>query len=80
MKVMKFLYWLIIALVCLLVLSVIRHQLSLRSEAKLRDPMGQLIEVDGHNMSVYQTGSGDHTLVFLSGGGTCSPILDYKSK
>lgn len=30
-------------------------------------------------MSVYREGSGDTTLVFLSGGGTCSPILDFKS-
>lgn len=30
-------------------------------------------------MSVYTEGEGDKTLVFLSGGGTCSPILDFKS-
>ena len=30
-------------------------------------------------MSVYAEGEGKHTLVFLSGGGTCSPILDFKS-
>ena len=38
-----------------------------------------MISVDGNNMSVYKEGSGDKTLVFLSGGGTCSPILDFKS-
>lgn len=30
-------------------------------------------------MSIYVEGSGSRTLVFLSGGGTCSPILDFKS-
>ena len=30
-------------------------------------------------MSIYVEGSGSKTLVFLSGGGTCSPILDFKS-
>ena len=35
--------------------------------------------MNGHNMSVYTEGEGDKTLVFLSGGGTCSPILDFKS-
>lgn len=30
-------------------------------------------------MSVYTEGEGDKTLVFMSGGGTCSPILDFKS-
>ena len=41
--------------------------------------MGKIVEVNGHNMSVYTEGEGDKTLVFLSGGGTCSPILDFKS-
>ena len=30
-------------------------------------------------MNVYTEGSGDVTLVFMSGGGTCSPVLDFKS-
>lgn len=42
-------------------------------------PLGELVEVNGYNMSVYTEGSGDKTLVFMSGGGTCSPILDFKS-
>jgi len=45
----------------------------------LRTPLGQLVEVDGHKMSVYAEGSGDKTLVFLSGSDTPSPILDFKS-
>ncbi len=42
-------------------------------------PLGRMVEVDGHNMSVYTEGAGGKTLVFMSGGGTCSPILDFKS-
>ncbi len=38
-----------------------------------------MVEVDGHQMSVYTEGTGETTLVFMSGGGTCSPILDFKS-
>lgn len=30
-------------------------------------------------MSIYIEGEGETTLVFMSGGGTCSPILDFKS-
>ena len=30
-------------------------------------------------MSVYSEEVGDETIVFMSGGGTCSPILDFKS-
>ncbi|MDE7294450.1 MAG: alpha/beta hydrolase, partial [Oscillospiraceae bacterium] len=35
--------------------------------------------VNGHNMNVYTEGEGDVTVVFMSGGGTCSPVLDFKS-
>ena len=48
-------------------------------EKELRLPLGQMVEVDGNNMSIYVEGTGDTTLVFMSGGGTCSPILDFKS-
>ena len=48
-------------------------------EAPLREPLGEIAEVDGHNMSVYIEGSGDETIVFLSGGAMPSPILEYRS-
>ena len=38
-----------------------------------------MVEVNGHRMHVYTEGRGDVTLVFMSGGGTCSPTLDFKS-
>lgn len=38
-----------------------------------------MVTVDGHSMSVYTEGKGHSTLVFLAGGGTASPILDFKS-
>jgi len=46
---------------------------------KLLNPIGQFVEVDGKNMNVYIEGSGNKTIVFLSGGGTASPVLDFKS-
>lgn len=55
------------------------HRLQLHREAPLRAPLGQLVEVNGHQISLYTEGQGDKALVFLSGGGTCSPILDFKS-
>lgn len=66
-------------IVLLLLVSFIRHQVCLRKEAEYRAPLGELVEVDGHRMSVYTEGEGAHTLVFLSGGGTSSPILDFRS-
>ena len=57
----------------------INHLIRLKNESELRLPLGQIVEVDGYNMSVYIEGNGDTTLVFMSGAGTCSPILDFKS-
>ena len=69
----------IAAVFMLLFIIYIDHQVHLKKEAELRLPLGQMVEVDGHNMSIYVEGTGDTTLVFMSGGGTCSPILDFKS-
>ena len=72
---------LIIITLLIVVLSAIyiNHLIRLKKESELRLPLGQLVEVDGHDMSVYIEGDGDTTLVFMSGAGTCSPILDFKS-
>ena len=40
---------------------------------------GEMVEVDGHKMKVYQKGEGKHTLVFMAGYKTTSPILDFKA-
>lgn len=37
-----------------------------------------LVTVNGHSMNVYTTGKGSDTIVFLSGAGVCSPVLEYK--
>ncbi len=76
---MKIVCIIIASLIILLLIVYINHQVHLKMETELRSPLGQIVEVDGHNMSVYIEGTGDMTLVFMSGGGTCSPILDFKS-
>ena len=63
----------------LLLIIYINHQVRLKAETELRSPSGQMVEVGGHDMSIYVEGTGDTALVFMSGGGTCSPILDFKS-
>lgn len=78
-KVMKVIIILLIAFIIVLVAIYINHRIQLNKEEALRTPLGKLVEVDGHQMSVYVEGNGDKTIVFLSGGGTCSPILDFKS-
>lgn len=62
-----------------MLICFVYHRYSLKAEKELREPLGQLIDINGNNMSIYVEGSGSKTLVFLSGGGTCSPILDFKS-
>ena len=63
----------------LLLLCFVNHRIQLKREEPLFSPLGELVEVDGGRMSVYADGEGENTLVFLSGSGTCSPILDFKS-
>ncbi|MDE6747212.1 MAG: alpha/beta hydrolase [Oscillospiraceae bacterium] len=57
----------------------INHRIRLAKEAKTMSVMGTPVTVNGHTMNVYSEGDGDVTLVFMSGGGTCSPVLDFKS-
>lgn len=78
-KAVKALLILLTILVIVLAGIYANHRLQLHKEAPLRAPLGQLVEVNGHKLSLYTEGQGDKTLVFLSGGGTCSPILDFKS-
>ena len=61
------------------IISLVRHKVCSSREKDLLTPLGELVEVNGPKMSVYTEGDGDKTLVFMFGGGTCSPILDFKS-
>lgn len=78
-KALKVILIIIAVIAVLLLVIFINHQIHLKNESELRSPLGKIVEVDGHNMSVYIEGEGETTLVFMSGGGTCSPILDFKS-
>lgn len=78
-KIMKVVIVLVVGLIVALVAIYINHRIRLNKEEVLRTPLGELVEVDGHQMSIYVDGNGDKTVVFMSGGGTCSPILDFKS-
>ena len=55
------------------------HQLSLQKENKLLVPLGKKVVVNGHQMNIYVQGEGSETIVFLSGAGIASPILDFKN-
>ena len=76
----KILLGLLILLAVFLIVMTIYNQIMLKKNKELyKTPLGQLVEVDGHNMSIYTEGEGPHTIVFMSGWGTSSPILDFKA-
>lgn len=66
-------------IIIFIIISYINHKTHLSKEGGLFVPNGQMVEVNGHYMHVYTEGKGDIALVFMSGGGTSSPVLDFKS-
>ncbi len=78
-RTMKIFLIILFSVVVFSIISYINHTEKLKKESSLRTPIGSLVEVNGNNMSVYVEGDGPKTLVFMAGGGTCSPILDFKS-
>lgn len=70
----------IFGLVALIIFaSYMNHQIQLSKEDERFKPPGHVVDVNGHEMHVYTEGAGEETLVFMSGGGTSSPVLDFKS-
>ena len=62
-----------------IVFSYINHRIQLSKEDERFISVGQQVNVNGNFMNVYSEGDGETTLVFMSGGGTSSPVLDFKS-
>ena len=59
--------------------TFIFHRISLEKEQASLTPVGEQVLVNGHQMNVYVEGDGPETIVFLSGAGIASPILDFKN-
>ena len=64
-----------------MLISFVNHKIKLKKEDKLFNANGKIVEVNNHNINVYISGNSnsDITLVFMSGAGTCSPTLDFKT-
>ena len=74
----RILLGILIILLAFILVMFIYHRIMLHKEKPLLEsPLGQMVEVDGNQMSIYTEGEGDHTLVIMSGGGEVSPILGY---
>ena len=62
-----------------LIIVKIWNEIAVNQEKKLlEDHPGEFVEIDGRNMNIYVEGDGDHTIVFMSGWGTESPIYDFR--
>ena len=80
MKKFKLWSWIVCGFLLLFLgTTFVFHQFSLRNESKLLTPIGKQVTVNGHQMNVYIKGEGSETIVFLSGAGIASPILDFKN-
>ena len=78
-KISKVMLIILIILVAFFLGVFLYHKIMLNKEKPLiSEPLGTMVEVDGGKMCVYTEGDGEHTIVFMSGYGTPSPILDFK--
>ena len=79
-KIGKILLGIVVAAAVLLLGTFVYDKICLASEKDLLENQiyGQKVEVDGHRMSVYVSGEGKHTLVFMAGSGDSGPIFSFK--
>lgn len=77
----KFLMIVFGAIFALLLISLVYHRFMLSREKDKLQPLGKIVDLPQGRMSIYDSGpaEGQDTLIFLPGGGTCSPILDFRS-
>ena len=75
----RILLGLLSAVLVLLACTYIFNKIMLPSDRKLIDnqQISQMVEVESKKMSLYVSGEGDHTLVFLAGSGATAPVLDF---
>ena len=78
-KVSKVLFVIFIFITLLILASLSLNCVMESKENGKLSQIGQKVSLKDGDMSIYSEGNGDKTLVFMAGGGTCSPILDFKS-
>ncbi|WP_242985409.1 alpha/beta fold hydrolase [Vallitalea okinawensis] len=81
---MKFLKWVvkllrigIIAVIVLTLAALVYEKAAEYADSKKYEPPGKIIDVDEQKMHIYAEGTGDVTVVFVSGLGTPSPYIDF---
>ena len=82
LKIIGIIFIVLVLFILLVILIIfINHKIKLKKEENSFKTNGQIVEVNNHNINVYISGNpnSDITLVFMSGAGTCSPTLDFKT-
>lgn len=61
--------------------SYVNHCVKLNEEEKYLKSDGVTVNVNNHKMNVYVSGNSEseYALIFMSGAGTCSPTLDFRT-
>ena len=54
---LRVLLWIVAVIVILILICFVYHRYRLNAEKKLREPLGQLVDINGNNMSIYVEGS-----------------------
>jgi len=78
---MRFVLILLVVIVVLFLGSWVNHKVRLKQEDELFSAAAHLLQVNGHRLSLHVSGNSEslYTLVFMAGGGTSAPILDFKT-
>ncbi len=78
---MRFVLILLVVIAVLFLGSWINHKVRLKQEDEVFSATAHLLQVNGHRLSLHVSGNSDslYTLVFMAGGGTSAPILDFKT-
>ena len=80
-KLIKLISIIVVVIGLIVFISFVNHKIKLKNENALFKTNGKIVEVNGHRLNVYLSGNpnSDFILVFMSGAGTCSPTLDFKT-
>lgn len=66
-------------LTAIISVSFLNHRFNLSKEKALLIEPGEMVNINNNNLHLYSEGQGNETLVFMAGGGTSAPMLDFKS-
>lgn len=67
----------IVTVLCILLVGFIYQLISVKYERTKYQPIGQMIEVEGHKMHIYSKGQGSPTVVMTVGLGSPSAFVDF---